>query len=151
MLAGKQQLETAFHTQVSGYRAPCFRLDEEKLDIVWQLGLLRFEPDGFFRPRAMEASGHDDYRELRPASTARAIFTVQPVVPAPVRAELPDLRRRLCAPEQLELCPAAPAQLSARTGLLQCFICIRLSFRGSISRRACGTEALTAIVFTAAC
>ena len=37
-LAGKQQLEAAFHTQVSGYRAPCFGLDEEKLDIVRQLG-----------------------------------------------------------------------------------------------------------------
>ena len=37
-LAGKQQLEAAFHTQVSGYRAPCFGMDEEKLDIVRQLG-----------------------------------------------------------------------------------------------------------------
>lgn len=37
-LKAKQLLERQFHTAVKGYRAPCFSLDNKKLDILRELG-----------------------------------------------------------------------------------------------------------------
>ena len=74
-LAGKQQLETAFHTQVSGYRAPCFGLDEEKLDIVRQLGF-RYDSSRMDFPAARHVKHLDmtSYRELRPGIYRKGEF-----------------------------------------------------------------------------
>lgn len=74
-LAGKQQLEAAFHTQVSGYRAPCFGLDEEKLDIVRQLGF-RYDssPDGFSGRAPCETSGHDELPRAAPGIYRKGEF-----------------------------------------------------------------------------
>lgn len=74
-LAGKQQLEAAFHTQVSGYRAPCFGLDEEKLDIVRQLGF-RYDSSRMDFPAARHVKHLDmtSYRELRPGIFRKGEF-----------------------------------------------------------------------------
>ena len=74
-LAGKQQLEAAFHTQVSGYRAPCFGLDEEKLDIVRQLGF-RYDSSRMDFPAARHVKHLDmtSYRELRPGIFRKGDF-----------------------------------------------------------------------------
>lgn len=74
-LAGKQQLEAAFHTQVSGYRAPCFGLDEEKLDIVRQLGF-RYDSSRMDFPAARHVKHLDmtSYRELRPGIYRKGEF-----------------------------------------------------------------------------
>lgn len=132
-LAGKQQLETAFHTQVSGYRAPCFGMDEKKLDIVRQLGF-RYDssPDGLPGRAPCEASGHDELPRAAPRHLPQGrVLRVQPVVPAFARAELSDLRRAaMCAwaagTSSCRFCAAICAKM-----ISMCFICIRLSFRGS--------------------
>lgn len=88
-----------FHTQVSGYRAPCFGLDEEKLDIVRQLGF-RYDSSRMDFPAARHVKHLDmtSYRELRPGIYGKGEFYEFSLsCQLPVRAELPDLRRRLCA------------------------------------------------------
>ena len=134
-LAGKQQLETAFHTQVSGYRAPCFGLDEEKLDIVRQLGFpLRFEPDGLPAARHVKHLDMTSYL-LRPGIYRKGEFYEFSLSCQRLFGQNYPISGggyvRLSNAGALS-CRSCAAICANR--ITMCSTCIRLSFRGSISR-----------------
>lgn len=71
----KQRMKELFGVEVSGFRAPCFSLDRDRLDVLQELGF-RYDSShlGFLSARHTVRLDLDNYQQLRPGIARRGHF-----------------------------------------------------------------------------
>ncbi len=65
LMRAKKQLSELFHTEIEGFRAPCFSIDRERLDIVKELGFKYDSSQMDFKARHMVKLDLSDFEQVR--------------------------------------------------------------------------------------